>query len=174
MKTHWTARSIKDYLFRIAADFIAQLQNKMEATNILQDDLAKRLGVTKGRVSQLINHPGNFSLRKMIEYAKALGMKVSVVAYDDNDTENKMGPIDSEIFKTCWEQLGRPRDFWTLQDIITSNTIKFGRRKEDFSILQAKKISAANIADYPTYFSIERVAGNETPINFKSDEQLSS
>ena len=32
MKAHWTARSVKDYLFRIAADFIAQLENKMEVT----------------------------------------------------------------------------------------------------------------------------------------------
>jgi transcriptional regulator with XRE-family HTH domain len=117
MKAHWTARSVKDYLFRIAADFIAQLENKMESLNISQDELAKKLGVTKGRVSQLINHPGNISLAKMIEYAKALGMKVSIVAYEDNDPENKKGPIDSEIFRLCWENSGKPRDFWAFEDI---------------------------------------------------------
>jgi len=50
MKAHWTARSIKDYLFRIAADFIAQLDNEMDTSHITQDELAKKLGVTKGRV----------------------------------------------------------------------------------------------------------------------------
>lgn len=123
MKNHWTARSVTDYLFRIAADFIAQLENKMESLPISQDELAKKLGVTKGRVSQWINHPGNISLGKMIEYAKALGMKVSVVAYEDDDPENKKGPIDSEIFKICWEKSGKPRDFWNLQETRTNEAV---------------------------------------------------
>ena len=116
MKAHWTTRSVKDYLFRIAADFIAQLEKKMEFLSISQDELAKKLGVTKGRVSQLINNPGNFKLFKMIEYAKALGCKISIVAYEDDDPENKKGPINSEIFRICWENLGKPRDLWDLQD----------------------------------------------------------
>jgi hypothetical protein len=47
MKKHWTERSIKDYVFRIAADLIAQLEEKIELFPITQDELAKRLGVTK-------------------------------------------------------------------------------------------------------------------------------
>ncbi len=113
-KIHWTSRSVKDYLFRIGADFITQLENKMESSNISRDELAKKLGVKREHVSRLINHPGNTSLTTMIKSARALGMKVSIVAYEDNDPENKKGPIDSEIFITCWEQLGKPRDFWEL------------------------------------------------------------
>jgi len=170
MKAHWTTRSVKDYIFRIASDFIVQLENKIESLNISQDELAKKLGVTKGRVSQLINHPGNFSLGKMIEYAKALGMKVSVVAYEDNDPKNTKGPIDSEIFRICWEQLGKPRDFWAMQDIITTNKVKFGRRSDDLKVFQA----SANIVTYQTYFSIEQVAGNQTSEILNDDKPLAS
>ncbi len=114
MKTHWTAQSVKDYLFRIAADFIAQLESKMDSLPISQDELAKKLGVKREHVSRLINHPGNTSLTTMIKSARALGMKVSVVAYEDNDPKNTKGPIDSEIFRICWEKCGKPHDFWEL------------------------------------------------------------
>lgn len=117
MRLHWTERSIKDYLFRIMADFIAQLEKKMESENISQDELAKRLKITKGRVSQVLNHPGNISLTIFAKYARALGMKMSIIAYEDDDPQNKRGPINSEIFKVCWENSGKPRDFWAFQEV---------------------------------------------------------
>ena len=181
MKTHWTARSVKDYLFRIAADFIAQLENKIESLSISQDEFAKRLGVTKGRVSQLINHPGNISLAKMIEYAQTLGMKVSVVAYEDDDPKNTKGPIDSEIFRICWEQLGKPHDFWDVQKVVTTKNVvaanvSFGRRIDDFKIFHGRQISSGNVAICPatTYFSIESSAGNQTPKGSNNGELLRS
>jgi len=189
MKTHWTARSIKDYLFRIAADFIAQLENKMDSLPISQDELARRLGVTKGRVSQLINHPGNISLATMIEYAKALGMKVSVVAYEDNDPKNTKGPIDSEIFRICWEQLGKPRDFWDTQEIVSNNitaasyfpisqhltaTVNAPIKFYDAKLLHGWEILPGNFATCPTYFPVERLAGNQSQAIFKKDELLPS
>lgn len=177
MKAHWTTRSVKDYIFRIASDFIVQLENKMEASHITQDKLAKKLGVTKGRVSQLINHPGNFSLGKMIEYAKAVGMKVSIVAYEDNDPKNTKGPIDSEIFRICWEQLGKPRDFWEAQGILTTKNVSaanvtFGRRIEDFKIFDARRSSLENVTACPPFFAIESFAGNQK--TFEDDKPLPS
>jgi len=123
MRMHWTERSIKDYLFRIIADFIAQLENKMEAENISQDELAKRLKITKGRVSQVLNHPRNISTFIFAKYARVLGMKMSIIAYEDSDPENKKGPINSEIFKICWEKCRKPRDFWAFQEIKESNHV---------------------------------------------------
>ncbi len=116
MKTHWTERSNKDFLFRIAADFIAQLEDKMESLPISQDELAQRLGVTKGRVSQILNNPGNITLGKIVEYARTLEMKVSIVAYEDNDPNNERGPINSAVFNICWEKYGKPHDFWAFQE----------------------------------------------------------
>ena len=116
MKPHWTERSNKDFLFRIAADFITQLEDKMESIPISQDEFAKRLDVTKGRVSQVLNNPGNITLSKIIKYSRALGLKVSIVAYEDNDPNNERGPINSEVFNLCWEELGKPIDFWAFQE----------------------------------------------------------
>lgn len=117
MNTHWTERSTKDFLFRIAADFISQLEDKLESTSITKNELAKKLGVSKGRVSQIFNNPGNLTLQKIIEYSRALGMKVSLVAYEDNDPNNIHGPINSDIFRICWTRAGKPREFWDLQKV---------------------------------------------------------
>lgn len=123
MKVHWTERSIKDYFFRIAFDLIAQFEKKMESENISKAELAKRLKITKGRVSQVLNNPGNISIRNIVKYARTLGMKVSILAYEDDDPQNKRGPINSEIFKICWEQCDKPRDFWAFQEIEESSSM---------------------------------------------------
>ena len=174
MKTHWTARSVKDYLFRIVTDFAVQLGEKMKSLDISRDELAKKLGVTKGRISQLLNHPGNISIGKMIKYASALGMKVSIVAYEDDDPENKKGPIDSEIFRSCWEQLGKPRDFWAMQEIEATNRVfdakvTFGRRASDVykmfdevKMSTEKKGTLSDITGCLSFVAIENSAGNET------------
>jgi len=139
MKTHWTERSIKDYLFRIGADFIAQLEKKMELHNTTQDRLAESLGITKGRVSQIINYPGNITLANIIKFARTLGMKVSIVAYEDDDPENKRGPINSEVFKICWEKFGKPVDFWAFQEI-GKNEITSANTADSVSYIGQKHI----------------------------------
>jgi len=119
MKEHWTQRSVKDYIFKIGADFIAQLEEKMETEGIIQDVLANTLKVTKSRVSQVLNKPGNITLQNVIQYAGAVGIKVSIVAYDDDDPENTKGLINSDVFKICWEKFGKPNDFWAFQESFT-------------------------------------------------------
>jgi len=113
---HWTERSIKYYLFCIVADFITQLENKMESSAISEEELAQKLEITREALRWRIDHPDAMTFRKMIESARALKMKVSIVAYEDDDPENKKGPINSEIFRMCWERLGKPRDFWNLKE----------------------------------------------------------
>lgn len=113
--THWTERSVDDYLYRIASDFVQQLENKIQSEPLSKAKLAEKLGVSKGRVSQILNNPGNLTLKMIIKCARALGLKVSIIAYEDNDGENKRGPINSEIFRICWENCGKPLDFWTTQ-----------------------------------------------------------
>lgn len=122
MKTHWTERSIKDYLFQIGFDFIAQLDRKLKEGKTSRDEFAEKLELTKGRISQIFNHPGNLSLSKIIEYSRALGMKVSIVAYEDDDPNNISGPINSEVFRISWEKQGKPKDFWAFQEE-TSKTV---------------------------------------------------
>ena len=124
MTPHWTERSNEDFLFRIAADFITQLEDKMESLPMSQDELAQRLNVTKGRVSQILNNPGNITLSKIVKYARTLGLKVSIVAYEDNDPNNENGPINSEVFSICWEKSGKPRDFWAFQEIVSTSSVE--------------------------------------------------
>lgn len=130
MNTHWTNRSNKDFLFRIAADFVAQLGDKMESMSISRDELAQRLGVTKGRVSQILNNPGNITLGKVIEYARTLEMKVSIVAYEDDDPNNERGPINSAVFNICWEKCGKPQDFWAFEEneVMATSTVENTRQ----------------------------------------------
>jgi transcriptional regulator with XRE-family HTH domain len=110
---HWTANSTDGFVYRISSDFVLQLEKKMNG-EVSQNDLARRLKVSKGRVSQVLNNPGNLTLKKMVQYSRALGMKVAIVAYDDGDPTNQNGPINSEIFFRCWQKHGSPRDFFAL------------------------------------------------------------
>jgi len=154
MKTHWTAHSTKDFAFRIALDFIAQLDKKMESTTLSQGALAKKLKVSKGRVSQVFNDPGNIELETIVKFSKALNMKVAIVAYEDDDPKNTKGPVDPEIFKICWEKAGKPRDFWAFQEVIeTSRQIS---------------LSPA-IADCRLYMASMKVQGTPTDIRVVRD-----
>ncbi len=113
-QTHWTERSKADFQHRLVADFVNFIETTMEVENINQAMLAARLRVSEGRVSQVLNNPGNLTLKKMIEYARAVGRKISIVGYDDGDIANTQGPIHADIFGKCWERLGKPNDFFAL------------------------------------------------------------
>jgi hypothetical protein len=114
LNTHWTSASTDDFLYRVAADFAQQIEDAMKESEASQAALAKALGVSEGRVSQVLNNPGNLTLRNAIEYARALKRKAAIVVYDDRDPKNRNGPINSKIFTSCWEMRGRPSDFFEL------------------------------------------------------------
>jgi len=127
LNQHWTASTIDNFVFQVAADFTLQLEKKLEIGPITNKELADRLKVTAGRVSQVLNSPGNFKLRSMTEYARALNMKLAVVAYDDNDPNNERGPINSGIFYECWKRMGSPSDFFELSNAVFSGGYAVGR-----------------------------------------------
>lgn len=116
MSQNWTEESVANFLSRITFDFITQLDKRMDAIPLKQSELAKKLGVTEGSVSQILNNPSNLSLKTIVKYARALGVKVALVAYDDNDPENANGLINSEIFTASWERVGKPQDFFELNN----------------------------------------------------------
>ena len=122
---HWTSRSAKDFVYRISTDFILQVEKKMEEEGMNQKALAEKLRVSSGRVSQILRNPGNLTLRKIVDYSRVLGLKVSIVAYDDGDPQNLNGPINAEIFHMCWQRAGSPRDFFSL-DNFTSDIRALG------------------------------------------------
>jgi transcriptional regulator with XRE-family HTH domain len=117
MKTmNWTEQKIDNFLSKITFDFITQLEKKMESLPMSQAELAEKLNLSESRVSQILNGSHNLELKSIIKYARALGLKVAVIAYDDDDPDNNRGLINSEIFSACWERQGKPADFFALEN----------------------------------------------------------
>jgi hypothetical protein len=115
LNKHWTSRSVADFVYRIASDFVLQLEKRMDETGTNQKKLADLSGVSEGRLSQVFNNPGNLTLKSTVQYAQALGLKVALVAYEDSkDPHNQSGPINSEIFSICWNDAGAPHDYFDL------------------------------------------------------------
>lgn len=106
---HWTERSSEDFVYSIASDFVEAMVDALKANRISQAEFASMLGVSEGRVSQVISNPGNLRLTSIVKWTRALKMKVSIVAYDDGDAENVDGPVFAGVFRRAWEALGRPR-----------------------------------------------------------------
>lgn len=129
LKGHWTNRDTDDFIYKIGFDFVNQIQDWLDADlDGSRAAFAKRLGVSKGRVSQVLNDPGNLTLRLVVEYARSLGRKVSIVAYDDCDPGNQNGPINSQVFTSCWENSGRPTDFFACHvTATTANSFGIGK-----------------------------------------------
>ena len=112
LSAHWTERDLDDYMYRIASDFALHVQKQLLGTT--QKEFARNLRLSEGRISQVLNKPGNMTLKQIIKFARALGQKVAIVAYDDNDPKNLNGPIPAEVFTACWERASKPEDFFAL------------------------------------------------------------
>ena len=120
---HWTSSSLEAFIQRITFDFLAQIEKALEALPMSQTELAHKLNVSEGAVSQVLNNPRNLTLKTIVKYARALGLKVAIVAYDDKDPDNIEGPVGSEIFNLCWERANRPTDIWSLESVKTPESI---------------------------------------------------
>lgn len=120
MEQHWTAESTESFIQRITFDFITQIQKRLESLPLSQSELAERLSLSEGAVSQSLNGPRNLTLKTIVKYARAVGIKVALVAYDDRDPANRRGPVNSDIFRVCWENAGRPQAFNNVQETARS------------------------------------------------------
>ena len=69
MRGNWGHRNDSDFLYQVAADFVAQLDDILESEQMDRTELAKKLGVSKGRVSQILNNPGNLEPKNVVRYA---------------------------------------------------------------------------------------------------------
>jgi transcriptional regulator with XRE-family HTH domain len=119
LKGHWGTRTEKSFLYQIGFQFVTQLEDIMKTEKIGRTELAEKLGVSKGRVSQILNDPGNLTLKTIVRYTRALDRQVSIVAYSHKDTEND-GPVHPEIFVACWELADKPTDFSSVSTVVTS------------------------------------------------------
>jgi hypothetical protein len=114
--SHWTNEDAEAFFYSIATDFVEQIRARMKTLNMSRTKLAKLSGIEVGEVLHMLGNPGHLTFPAMIKFARALGMKVSIVAYDDHDPQNEKGPINAEVFERCWREAGKPQDFWHWND----------------------------------------------------------
>jgi transcriptional regulator with XRE-family HTH domain len=108
---HWTQANTSDFAYSISLDFFTQLEDRIEASGISRKELSTKLQVTPSAVSQTLNNPpDNPHLETLVQYARQLGLKVTIVSYDDDDPDNDKGPIYSGVFEKSWHAMGCPRD----------------------------------------------------------------
>ncbi len=100
--------------WEIAIDYLTDLESAMDAKGISRDDLAKILNVPERLINEQFGNPSNPCIYSMIRMARAIGLKISIVTYDDGDAENEKGPIIANIFKECWEKAGKPKNGWDM------------------------------------------------------------
>src|SRR5579864_1803914 len=118
---HWTASSPLRMVHAISGDFVAQLETRIEEIpGFTHGDLAKRISVSLSRVSQVMNSPGNLTIKNTIVYANGVGGNVALVVYP-MDPHSNGAPISGDVFRACWEIAGRPRNMFDIQD----NTVGF-------------------------------------------------
>jgi transcriptional regulator with XRE-family HTH domain len=150
---HWSQTTTANVVYEISSTFVAQLETKMEKEQISRSELAKRLNKTTGRVSQVLNDPGNLGLNLIVEYARELGMKVSIVAYEDGDPKNENGPINPEVFVRCWEKQGCPANLFEVNEVKAMHS-------PTSAIVAAVPVTGA-----PYYIGIVYGAGQTNPPN---------
>jgi len=110
---HWTQASDEDLSFSILSDFLADVETRMELLSISRSVLAQRLDVTPSAVTQALDgEAANPTVQTLVKYAKAVGLKVALVCYDDSDPANNLGPVYAGIFAKSWEKCGKPRDLF--------------------------------------------------------------
>ncbi len=112
---HYTSENYEAFTERITLEFIGQIAQRLEQCKMSQTDLAKTLNVSESEVSQVLNlNRTNLTLKTMVRYASAVGMKPAVVAYDDGDPKNGKGPVGSQVFNFAWEAVGKPRNLQSI------------------------------------------------------------
>lgn len=67
--------SSKEYwLSKIQIDLFNQVSQYLENNNMNRSELAKKLGVTKGYISQILNGESDHRISKMVELSLAIGL----------------------------------------------------------------------------------------------------
>lgn len=113
---HWTQASTGDFAYSISMDFFTQVEDRIDGSGMSRKEFAEKLNVTPSAVSQILNAPPeNPKIESLVKYAFGLGLKVAIVAYNDNDPGNDKGPVFSGVFEEAWRRLGSPRDLLDLE-----------------------------------------------------------
>ncbi len=79
-----------DYWFEAAQnDLFAKVKQYLDEEKITQTELAKRLNVSKGYISQIMNGNANFTLKKLVDFFISIGKVPQVKYYDFKEVLEK-------------------------------------------------------------------------------------
>lgn len=81
--------------------FTNALAARMSHQGISQADLARRLGVTRARVSQLLQHKSSPTLQTMVQVAHALGCEVRLALVPSGQTSGSATPQRSDSTRSA-------------------------------------------------------------------------
>lgn len=137
----WVENSVENLKYFIGADFVDQLQTKLDSQGLTQRMFAEKLGVTEGRVSQIFNSPGNLTIDTMVSWGQTVGMKTGIILYGNSVDEELRGPLSGKIFYDCWRNMGAPR-IMALESIAN---VAFGSIHCDYDNSQGKKMEIEEI-----------------------------
>src|SRR5665647_2790383 len=73
--------------------FTNDVARVMDEKGVRQSELARRLGVSRARVSQLLQHRSSPTLRTMVEVATALGCEVTLGVAPDCAPSRRLDPV---------------------------------------------------------------------------------
>ena len=77
-----TTKVIEKECINLWSNFIVQVEEALDALSLKRSDLAEKVEVTKGRVSQIMNTPGNLTLLSMVRLGSAVGKKIKITLSD--------------------------------------------------------------------------------------------
>jgi transcriptional regulator with XRE-family HTH domain len=102
---------VRAFWHALSRDVQDIFKRALVARGLLQSELANLLGLTRGRVTRILNDD-TISLRHVVLLARTLGMKVGLLVYEDpKDPANVLGPVRPDVLIRCWRVLGCPRSF---------------------------------------------------------------
>lgn len=114
---HWTAQSTNSYQFSITVDVTDMISERMEEIGISQKELAARMNLSEGRISQILRDNANPTLATLINLCSAVGLKLGLLPYNDEDPQNQQGPVPASLFLECWSRMGKPLTFDDLDKV---------------------------------------------------------
>ncbi|MCP3681286.1 MAG: helix-turn-helix transcriptional regulator [bacterium] len=114
---HWT-EDAGAFRHWVVDEFVDVIKARLKEKNISQETFADMANCSKLAVLEILNKEEYqlLGISDMIKWARALGLKLSIVVYDDDDPDNKLGPVFAEAFVDLWDKCLRPRNFKALKE----------------------------------------------------------
>ncbi len=92
------------WLTKIQNELFRELTDYMNKNNLNQNDIAKKMNVSRGYINQVLNGNFNFTLKKLIELSLAMN-KIPSISFDKIKIDNlnghsgKLPDVKAEINK---------------------------------------------------------------------------